>query len=100
MLSSSLAVLWLFCGLAAVLTMLSLLGRIGKQDGTRNLRRIHRGFGWSFSAGYVAFLVVMIPKWTANGPLLPSPLAAHATLGLLLLPLLLFKHLVVRIVKN
>ena len=97
MISSVLSVLWLLCGLVAVLTMMSLLGRLGKSEGTRHLRMTHRTFGWLFSAGYIAFLVIMIPKLTSNGPLLPTPLVTHATLGLLLFPLLLIKHLVVRV---
>jgi hypothetical protein len=100
MISSIFAVLWLFCGLLAVLTMMSLLGRVGKSEGARNLRTIHRTFGWIFSAGYVVFLVIMIPKLTSNGPLLPTPLVTHATLGLVLFSLLLIKHLVVRIFKK
>lgn len=100
MISSVLSVLWLLSGLAAVLTMMSLLGRTGKAEGTRHLRTTHRIFGWLFSAGYVAFLVIMIPKLTSNGPLLPTPLVTHATLGLVLFPLLLVKHLVVRVFKK
>ena len=80
--------------------MMSLLGRVGKSEGARNLRTIHRTFGWIFSAGYVVFLVIMIPKLTSNGPLLPTPLVTHATLGLVLFSLLLVKHLVVRIFKK
>ena len=100
MISSILSVLWLLCGLVAVLTMMSLLGRLGKSEGARHLRTTHRTVGWCFTAGYLAFLVIMIPKWTSNGPLLPTPLVAHATLGLLLFPLLLVKHLVVRVFKK
>jgi hypothetical protein len=100
MISSILSVLWLLCGLVAVVTMMSLLGRLGKSEGARHLRTTHRTLGWCFTAGYVAFLVVMIPKWTSNGPLLPAPFVVHATLGLLLFPLLLVKHLVVRVFKK
>ena len=100
MISSALSVLWLLCGLVTVLTMMSLLGRTGKAEGARYLRTTHRTFGWLFSAGYVAFLVIMIPKLTSNGPLLPTPLATHAALGLALFPLLLVKHLVVRVFKK
>ena len=100
MISSILSVLWLLCGLVAVLSMLSLLGRIGKGEGTRHLRTIHRTAGWCFTIGYLAFFVIMIPKWTSNGPLLPTPLVTHATLGLLLFPLLMVKHLVVRAFKK
>ena len=100
MTSSIFAVLWLFCGLLAVLTMMSLLGRVGTSEGARNLRTIHRTFGWIFSAGYVVFLVMMIPKFTSNGPLLPAPLVTHAYLGLALFSLLLIKHLIVRTFKK
>jgi len=100
MISSILSVLWLLCGLVAVLTMMSLLGRLGKSEGARHLRTTHRTFGWFFSAGYIAFLVIMIPKLMSNGPLLPTPLVTHAALGLLLFPLLLVKHLVVRVFKK
>ena len=101
MVSSVLSVLWLLCGLLAVLTMMSLLGRVGKSEGgARHLRTAHRTVGWCFTVGYVAFLVSMIPKLASNGPLLPTPLVTHATLGLLLFPLLLVKHLVVRVFKK
>jgi len=100
MISSILSVLWLLCGLLAVLTMMSLMGRAGKSEGAQSLRTSHRIVGWCFTAGYVAFLVIMIPKLTSNGPLLPTPLVTHAALGLLLFPLLLVKHLVVRFFKK
>jgi len=100
MISSILSVLWLLCGLVAVLSMMSLLGRLGKSEGARQLRTTHRTVGWCFTVGYLIFFVTMIPKWTSNGPLLPTLLATHATLGLLLLPLLLVKHLVVRVFKK
>jgi hypothetical protein len=100
MTSSIFSVLWLLCGLLAVLTMMSLLGRVGKSEGARNMRTIHRTFGWIFSAGYVVFLVMMIPELTSNGPLLPAPLVTHATLGFVLFSLLLIKHLIVRIFKK
>lgn len=76
------------------------MGRAGTSEKARHLRTTHRRFGWIFSTGYVVFLVMMIPKLTSNGPLLPTPLVTHATLGLVLFSLLLIKHLVVRIFKK
>jgi len=98
--NSMLAVLWLLCGFIAVLAMLRLLGGKGTLLGPRPLRWIHRVFGGIFSLGYVAFLVVMIRKYQGNAPLLPTPLAIHAYLGAVLFPLLLVKHLIVRVFKK
>ena len=100
MLSSVLAVLWALCGLIAVLAMLVLLGGKGADAMRPVLRWTHRILGGIFSLGYVGFLVLMIPKYRANAPLLPSPLTVHAYLGVALFPLLLVKHLVVRMFKK
>jgi len=69
-------------------------------EGARHLRTTHRTVGWCFTLGYLAFFVTMIPKWTSNGPLLPAPHVTHATLGLLLFPMLMVKHLIVRVFKK
>ena len=99
-LSSVLAILWALCGLIATLSMLTMLG--GKVASTARpaLRWVHRIFGGVFTIGYVVFGIVMIPKYQSNAPLLPSPFVLHAYLGAALLPLLIVKHLVVRIFKK
>lgn len=124
MLSSIFAVLWLLCGLVAVVSMLQMLGGAKRPAGEpvdgepdagrksaaaalraawgspRGLRWTHRVSGGLFSAGYVIFLLVMVPRYQANGPLLPCPFVVHAYLGAALLPLLLVKHMVVRLFKK
>lgn len=98
--SATFAVLWLACGFIAVLTMLSLLG--GKPDATSrtNLKWTHRIFGGLFSLGYIVFGIIMVPKYTGNAPLLSSPIAVHAYLAIILFPLLLIKHYIVRVAKR
>jgi hypothetical protein len=99
--SSAFSILWFLCGLTAVLTMLSMLGT-GKVEGpTRStLKWTHRIFGGIFSIGYLIFAALMIPKYHANAPLLSSPIATHAYVAILIFPLLLFKHYIVRVAKK
>jgi hypothetical protein len=52
----ALAILWLLCGLTAVLTMLSMLVDGNIDNATRSaLTWTHRIFGWRFSVGYPVF---------------------------------------------
>ena len=123
--TSVLSILWLLCGLVAVLAMLQQLG--GRETPPKKteeeepgqtqpaspfdalsdlwndpkvLRRVHRISGGIFSLGYVLFLLNMVPKYQNNSPLLPSPFTIHAYLGAALFPLLLVKHLVIRVFKK
>ena len=100
-LSSTLALVWLGCGLVAVVTMLAVLGGKGEAwGGAKRLRWVHRFFGFAFSLGYVGFLIYMLPRYQANGPLLATRFVLHAYLGMALLGLLLVKHMVVRLFKK
>ena len=122
--TSILSILWLFCGLVAVLAMLQQLG--GRKappkktedepdqtppaspldilsdvwNNPKVLRWVHRIAGGIFSVGYLLFLLNMVPKYQNNSPLLPSPFTIHAYLGAILFPLLLVKHLVIRVFKK
>lgn len=98
--SATLSVLWFLCGLIAVLTMLFLLG--GKPDASSRatFQWAHRIFGGIFSVGYIFFAIYMIPKYQGNAPHLSSSVVAHAYLAILLFPLLLIKHYIVRVAKK
>lgn len=98
--SSALSLLWFLCGLVAVITMLKLLG--GKPDASSRstLKWTHRIFGGIFSTGYIVFLLLMIPKYHGNSPLLSWPIAVHAYVALGLLPILFIKHYILRVAKK
>jgi len=122
--TSILSILWLLCGLVAVVAMLQQLGgrktppkkTEGEPDQTQPaspidifsdlwndpkvLRWVHRISGGIFSLGYLLFLLNMVPKYQNNSPLLPTSYATHAYLGVVLFPLLFVKHLVIRVFKK
>lgn len=98
--SSAFSILWLICGVIAVLSMLFILGgKQGKSSGSW-LRWFHRISGGLFSLGYLVFALSMIPKYQGNAPFLTNSLAFHAFLGAALFPLLFLKHYIVRIAKR
>jgi len=96
MIPSILSLIWLAAGFVATVTMLRMLGGKPAGDKAKSIKRVHRAFGFVFSIGYVAFLIYMVPRYQGNSPLMPSPFALHAYIGLALLPLLLVKHMIVR----
>lgn len=94
------SILWLLCGLAAALVMLTVLGRPGEGGRAPRLRLAHRALGWLFTVGYLVFLGEMFPRFLSNGPGLPTPFVAHAYIGLAILAILVVKVLVARVFKR
>ncbi|NOZ21216.1 MAG: hypothetical protein GXP25_09010 [Planctomycetes bacterium] len=97
---SILSLLWLLCGFAAVVAMLLRLGSRAAWAKSPMILWAHRILGGSFVIGYIIFLICMIGLYQVNAPRLPLPLALHAYLGVLLLPILLLKELIVRFFKR
>ena len=51
------------------------VGAARQERGARHLRTTDRTVGWCFTAGYVAFLLIMIPKGRRTGRFCPHPLS-------------------------
>ncbi|MEW6355816.1 MAG: hypothetical protein AB1696_05810 [Planctomycetota bacterium] len=100
MLYSVLSLLWLLCGFIAAAAMLLRLGSNAEWPKSQIMLWAHRAFGAVFMIGYVVFLGIMIDLYQEDAPILSRPIMVHAALGILLLPILLFKELIVRFFKK
>ena len=95
-----LAVLFIAAGLAAALSMLTLMGKPEKKSGTEALKRTHRVAGWLFTALLAVMAIMGLNHLAATGDTLPLRGVLHWTLASLLAFVLLLKLVVVRFFKQ
>ncbi len=95
-LNSCLAVLFLLIGAGAVAVMLELKGSPRDRSLNSKLIGLHRIMGYGFVAVFVFMVVVMIQKAGAYQEELSVRVVVHVALGLVLLPLVAVKILLVR----
>jgi len=95
-----LGVLFVAAGLAAALSMLTLMGKAEKKMGTGSLKSTHRVAGWLFVALLAALAAMGLHYLAAAGDTLPLRGVLHWTLGALLVFLVLLKLVVVKAFKQ
>jgi hypothetical protein len=83
---------------AAVNTVL-MCETLGRRGAPGSFRVIHRWLGWVIVAGFVGFLIYMLPRAANFTAIYPHDII-HASLGFALLPAMVGKVLVVRRYKS
>ncbi len=83
-------------GIVNTLLMFETLGRRGAPG---SLRPLHKWIGWTFVFVAVALFIYMIPR-ISHISRFPSSTTFHAVLGLALLPMVIWKVLIVRRYKS
>ncbi len=93
---SILATLFVIIGTCAVFIMLEMTGRVRDNSGKTAWRSIHKKLGWIFIVLFMVMLAVMIQKVSVFQEELTARAVIHIILALILIPLILFKVLIVR----
>ena len=100
MIKTILGWLFLFMGIAAVTSMLTIMGKQEKKMPAPTLRKIHR------SAGLVFFLLMLVNAflgfrfWVISGDTLSTRGVLHAVLAIALVIILFLKVAIVKVYKN
>jgi len=94
--NSSLAVVFLVCGIAATLIMLELRGAPKARSINPTLIKLHKIFGWIFMGIFLLLVIVMIAKISGYKEEMSSRVSFHIALSLALIPLLGIKILIAR----
>lgn len=95
-LNSSLAVVFLLCGIIATLIMLELRGAPKDRQINALLIKFHKIFGWVFTALFLLLVIVMIVKVSGYQEEVSSRISFHIVLALSLIPLLGIKIIIAR----
>lgn len=98
--NSMLAVVFLVSGVAATFIMLELRGAPRDRAINKTLVKLHRLFGWIFSAVFIFLIAVMINKVVGYQEEVSPRVALHIVLALGLIPLLVIKISIVRRYKR
>jgi cytochrome c5 len=94
--NSSLAVVFLICGIAATLIMLELRGAPKVRSINPTLIKLHKIFGWIFTGIFLLLVIVMIVKVSGYKEEISSRISFHIVLSLALIPLLGIKIIIAR----
>jgi hypothetical protein len=100
MIKTILGWLFLFMGIAAVTSMLTIMGKQEKKMPAPKLRKIHRG------AGLVFFVLMLVNAflgfrfWVISGDALSTRAVLHAVLAIALVIILFLKVAIVKVYKN
>jgi len=94
--NSSLAIVFLICGIAATFIMLELRGAPKDRSINATLIRLHKIFGWFFMGIFLLLVVVMILKLSGYKEEISSRISFHIALSLALIPLLGVKIIIAR----
>jgi cytochrome c2 len=94
--NSSLAVVFLICGVAATFIMLELRGAPKARSINGTLIKLHKIFGWIFMGIFLFLVIVMIVKISGYKEEISSRISLHIVLSLALIPLLGIKIIIAR----
>ena len=94
--NSSLAVVFLICGIAATFIMLELRGAPKDRSINATLIKLHKIFGWIFMSIFLLLVMVMIVKVSGYKEEISSRISFHIVLSLALIPLLVVKIIIAR----
>jgi len=96
LLNSSLSVVFLICGTAAVFIMLELRGAPKDRSINATLVKLHKIFGWIFTGIFAFLVMVMILKVSGYQEEVSPRISSHIVLSLALIPLLGIKIIIAR----
>ena len=94
--NSSLAIVFLICGIAATFIMLELRGAPKARPINATLIKFHKIFGWIFMGIFLLLVMVMIVKVSGYKEEISSRISFHIVLSLALIPLLGIKIIIAR----
>jgi cytochrome c5 len=94
--NSSLAVIFVICGIGATFIMLELRGAPKDRSINPILIKLHKVFGWIFTTIFLLLVIVMIVKVSGYQEEVSSRISFHIVLSLALIPLLLIKIIIAR----
>ncbi|MDA3917206.1 MAG: hypothetical protein PF690_09560 [Deltaproteobacteria bacterium] len=94
--NSSIAIIFLICGIAATFIMLELRGAPKDRSINATLIKLHKIFGWIFMGIFLLLLIVMIIKVSGYKEEISSRISFHIVLSLALIPLLGIKIIIAR----
>jgi len=100
MIKTIVAALFLAAGTGAFLTMMSLMGRPGKNGDTGKARKVHKVFGWLYVVLLAPLVYLGIDFLGEMGDGMSTRAVFHVVLAETLIALLLVKVLIVRFFKG
>lgn len=94
--NSSLAIIFIICGIAATFIMLELRGAPKERSINANLIKLHKILGWIFITVFLFMILVMVKKVSGYNEEISSRISFHIILALSLAPLLAVKLIIAR----
>jgi len=94
--NSSLSVIFIVCGVAAVFIMLELRGAPKDRSINPLLIKLHKIFGWLFTGIFLCLMTIMIFKVAGYTDEISPRISLHIVLSLALIPLLAVKIIIAR----
>ncbi len=95
-----LGTLFFLSGLAATLTMMTLMGKAEKRTNPATLRKLHKFFGFIFFLLLLVLASMGLRHWASVGDNIPTRAVLHAVLALALIVVFLTKVTIVQYFKQ